>query len=132
MKLKTKFNIDDLVYYITNDKKKEPCTCYVCKGKKFVYISTEQDAESAKKSRCPTCRGTGKVTSARKNWIYEVGHVVDISININTERSITIKYTVENENIFDPVLPEKFVFATKEEAKQRCGVLNRIRKKKDE
>lgn len=113
MKLKTKFNIDDTVYYITNDKKKEPCACYVCKGKKFVYISTEQNAESAKKSRCPTCRGTGKVTSARKNWIYEVGHVVDISININNERSVTIKYTVENENIFDPRIAGKICFCHK-------------------
>lgn len=121
MKIKTKFNVGDVVYICKNNSTHEEEQCKICEGTGSVTLK-------GKPFCCPECHGnkftyTKRVTRfiPEKRTIRKV--IASISEN-NGNIQIYTRYETKSNRHGGIAEYRNIMFATKEEAEYRCKELN--------
>lgn len=114
-----KYNKEDTIYTIKQSKIKK--ICEICEGNKTIEYN-------GKNMRCPECGGTGEFTSNKLKYTIcdEPFKISTIKISINNNEDISIKY--KGHCGFSSLSrAEENLFATKQEALEKCEELNKQR-----
>lgn len=120
MEIKTKFNVDDIVYVCRQKKTNESESCKICDGKGIITIKGDNFI-------CPKCNGNKYIHTIRESdFVPEEGVITKMSIYIENTKIYT-KYECnirgKHRNVSDY---KNIIFATKEEAEARCKELNEV------
>ena len=118
MKIEIKFDIDDRIYYLTQQEDHKCTTCSKCNGAKtFKLEGLDEFVE------CSLCCGKGKLEEHHYIMVPEEGTISGFAIYCNSEddgevhTSYFIKETCDDHD-------EEFIFYSKELAQQECDKLN--------
>lgn len=113
MEIKTKYDIDQAVFYVERENVIE--TCSTCEGKRIINVTNGVHCWNIK---CPDCRGKGKI----HNVLY-YGVADGIIKEVIAKQSETFSYTkyMLHSGI---TKSEKALFSNVEEAEKKCSYLN--------
>ena len=121
MKIETKFGVGDVAYVCRNDSTYEKEPCKICEGKSIITFKEESFC-------CTKCYGSGFTRTKRvdkfipeKRTIKKV--IVTQSINSGNLQIYT-RYETKPDGYKRIAEHENIMFATKEEAEERCRKLN--------
>lgn len=122
MQIKTKYNLDDLVYPIELQYEKVFTPCKICDARGHIYLS------NGEKIVCPKCYGDkGKTEWLSKKWQvqYEfISQIGNIKIDLYSNKSET-HYMIASTGVGSGRLwKEELLFLTKEEAETECKKRN--------
>ena len=123
MDIKTKFNLGDIVYLVTNDQMFELAVCPVCEGK-GVAISTDPDGSAGKESKCSNCHGSGRYVAYTHGYHCDEARITEVYVGATARGHFEIKYELEHWNRHKTEAEERFIFSTEEEGQEKCNYLN--------
>lgn len=113
MEIKTKFNLDDIIWVI--DSKKVEEICPICEGKGLIGIKNETFA-------CPKCHTNGKINE-KDEWFVK-GQIKITDIRVWCLYIPEIRYLDEKFNGNGIMVYEEDCFATEEQAQKECDRRN--------
>lgn len=125
MKIETRFNVGDVVYVCKNNGThgKEPCK--ICEGTGVISIKDETFC-------CPKCHGNKFTNTKRINrFIPEKRTIRKVIVSVsenNGNMQMYTRYETKTHGNRDRSVAayRNIMFATKEEAEERCQELNRV------
>lgn len=122
MKVETKFNVGDVVYVCKNNSTYEEEQCKICEGTGSVTIK-------GKSFCCPECKGNKfTYTKMVKRFISEKRTIIKVIVSVsenNGNIQIYTRYETKTNNNRNKSVADyrNIMFATKEEAEERCKEL---------
>ena len=112
----TKFGWEDRVYYIYRITTFKKVTCPNCGGK-----------VCGQSNRCFECCGLGYIEKDEMTYIVsELCTISFFHISSHPDSKPRITYILKPVSSDTRMFDEQFVFATKEEAQERCDFLNKL------
>ena len=113
MEIKTKYDIDQAVFYVERENVIE--TYSTCEGKRIINVTNGVHCWNIK---CPDCHGKGKISNAIHYGIVS-GNVRQVTVKRNETFSYT-KYLLYS----GITKSEKALLSNVEEAEKKCAYLN--------
>ena len=123
MKIETKFNVGDIVYVCKSNSISEKEQCKTCDGAGIITLKSKSFC-------CPECHGN-KFTYAKKvkDFIPEKRTIKKVITSVsenNANIQIYVRYETKANRQGSIAEYKNIMFATKEEAEDRCKELNQV------
>jgi len=113
MKIETKFEIGQIVYYVGFKYIKQTCECRACEGKGKVTLNMFTVG-------CPVCQGSKlEILSSKRDGIVKKDIIKAIQADVDSDNEISVEYDLTDNSCFNEI----HLYASVEEAEQEIKIM---------